>query len=103
MAQSKGAHAYDESVDPTPLFTAWFANWPDVRRELETLLAAYEQRHPAYDPGWTEPVFEMMDSTLSNLSYRAQWLKTNLDRQVEDPAAESDNTQYTLLAEGPVG
>jgi hypothetical protein len=103
-AQPIGAHVHDELSDRTPLFTAWLASWADVRRELETVLEAYERRHPAYDRGWVEPVFEMMDTTLYNLSYRAQWLKADLDRGEEDePLAIDDDTFYALLAERQVG
>ena len=71
----------------TPLLNAWYAIWADVRRELETVLAEYERRHPTYDPGWIEPVFEMMDTTLYNLSYRAQWLQANMDRAEAAPSS----------------
>jgi hypothetical protein len=102
-AQPKGADMHDELSDRTPLFSAWFASWPDVRRELETVLEAYERRHPGYDPGWIEPVFEMMDTTLNNLSYRAQWLKTDLNRGEDEPSAVGDDVFYALLAEEQVG
>jgi cytochrome b len=102
-AQPKDAHMPDELPNRTPLFTAWVASWADVRRELEAVLEAYERRHPAYDPGWIEPVFEMMDTTLYNLSYRAQWLKADLDRGEDAPPAIDDDAFYTLLAEAQVG
>jgi len=49
-----------QPTDRTPLFSAWLASWPEVRRELAAVLDAYERRHPTYDPGWVEPVFAMM-------------------------------------------
>jgi hypothetical protein len=102
-AQPNGAHAHDELSDGSPLFTEWFAGWADVRRELEMVLQAYERRHPSYDRGWIEPVFEMMDSTIYNLSYRAQWLKANLDRAEDEPSVDHDDTFYATLAEAQVG
>jgi hypothetical protein len=102
-AQPNGAHLHDQQPDRTPLFTAWYASWADVRRELETVVEAYERRHPSYDPGWLEPVFEMMDTTLFNLSHRAQWLQANLDRAEEDAAPiVDDDTFYAMLAEAQV-
>lgn len=98
----KGPFMHDELSDRTPLFTAWVAGWADVRRELETVLEAHERRHPAYDRGWVEPVFEMMDTTLNNLSHRAQWLKTQLDRSEEEPLAIDDDTFYAMLAEAQI-
>ena len=101
-APPNGAHLHDELPDRTPLFTAWYASWADVRRELETVLEAYERRHPTYDPGWIEPVFEMMDTTLYNLSHRAQWLQANLDRAEDAPPAIDDDAFYAMLAEAQV-
>jgi hypothetical protein len=102
VAQPNGAHLHDELTDRTPLFTAWYASWADVRRELETVLEAYELHHPAYDRGWIEPVFEMMDTTIYNLSYRAQWLKTNLDRGDDAPPIADDDAFYAMLADAQV-
>ena len=101
-AQLNGVPVSAESSYGSPLFTAWFASWPDVRRELEAVLEAYEQRHPSYDRGWLEPVFEMMDSTIDNLSYRAQWLSANLDHE-DAPLADDDDAFYAALAEEQVG
>ena len=101
-AQSNGAHLPDELPERTPLFNAWYASWADVRRELETVLEAYERRHPTYDPGWIEPVFEMMDTTLYNLSHRAQWLQANLDHSDDAPPAIDDDAFYAMLAEAQV-
>ena len=91
-----------QPTDRTPLFGAWIASWPDVRRELETVLEAYERHHPTYDPGWVEPVFEMMDTTLHNLSHRAQWLHANLDRAAVAPPPIDDDAFYAMLAEAQV-
>jgi hypothetical protein len=98
----KGAHMSDQPSDSTPLFSAWIASWPGVRRELETMLAAYERHHPAYSPGWVEPVFEMMDTTLYNLSYRAEWFQTHLDRVKEASSVIDDDAFYAMLAEAQV-
>jgi hypothetical protein len=102
-AQPNGAHLHDELPDRTPLFTTWLAGWADVRRELEIMIEAYERRHPTYDPGWIEPVFEMMDSTLYNLSHRAQWLKAGLDRGDDESLVVDDDAFYAMLAEEQVG
>jgi cytochrome b len=91
-----------QPTDRTPLFTAWYASWADVRRELETVLEAYERRHPTYDPGWIEPVFAMMDTTLYNLSHRAQWLHANLDRAEDAPPIAADDAFYAMLADAQV-
>jgi hypothetical protein len=103
-AQPNGAYLHDKLPDRTPLLTAWLASWADVRHEIETVLEAYERRHPTYDPGWVEPVFEMMDATLYSLSHRAQWLKADLDRgeEEEDPVVD-DDAFYAMLAETQVG
>jgi hypothetical protein len=102
-AQPNGAHLHDKLSDRTPLFTAWVASWADVRRELATVLEAYERRHPAYDPGWIEPVFDMMDTTIYNLSHRAQWLQADLDRAEDEFPAADDDAFYAMLAEEQVG
>ena len=91
-----------QPMDRTPLFSAWYASWADVRRELETLLAEYERRHPTYDPGWMEPVFEMMDTTLYNLSHRAQWLHANLERPEAARSAFDVDAFYAMLADAQV-
>ena len=76
----------------------------DVRCEIETVLESYERRHPTYDPGWVDPVFEMMDATLNNLSHRTQWLKADLDRgQAEEDPVVDDDAFYAMLAEKQVG
>jgi len=103
-AQPNGAHLHDKLPDRTPLFTAWFARWADVRCEIETVLESYDRRHPTYDPGWVDPVFEMMDATLNNLSHRTQWLKADLDRgQAEEDPVVDDDAFYAMLAEKQVG
>ncbi len=91
-----------QPTDRTPLFNAWYAGWADVRQELEAVLAEYERCHPTYDPGWIEPVFEMMDTTLHNLSYRAQWLHAHLERAEAAPLALDDDAFYAMLAEAQV-
>ena len=101
-AQPSVARKHDQPSDSTPQFSAWVASWPIVRRELETMLEAYERSHPAYNPGWVEPMFEMMDTTLYNLSFRAEWFQTHLDRsEVAIPAADDDQF-YAMLAEAQV-
>jgi hypothetical protein len=102
-AQPNGAHVHDHPPDRSPLVTAWFASWPEVRHELEAVLQAYERRYPSYDRGWVEPVFEMMDITINNLSYRAQWLRANLDHVAGTASADDDDAFYAALAEEMVG
>lgn len=101
-AQPNGAHVYDKLPDRTPLFTAWFASWAAVRDELETVLEAYQRRHPTYDPGWIDPVFEMMDTTLFNLYHRAQCLQADLDRGDAESPAVDDDVFYAMLADAQV-
>ena len=102
-AQSTGVPMPAESSQGEPLFNAWFASWPDVRRELEAVLQAYERRHPSYDRGWIEPVFEMMDTTVYNLSYRVHWLRANVDRGEDMLPADDDDAFYAALAAEQVG
>jgi len=91
-----------QPTDRTPLFSAWLASWPEVRRELAAVLDAYERRHPTYDPGWVEPVFAMMDTTLNNLAHRTQWLQAKLDRDEPAHLLIDDDAFYAMLAEAQV-
>jgi hypothetical protein len=102
-AQPNGAHLHDQPSDRSPRFITWFASWPEVRRELEAVLQAYERRYPSYDRGWIEPLFEMMDTTIYNLSYRARWLQANLDLGADEASAADDHAFYAALAEEQVG
>jgi hypothetical protein len=101
-AQPNGARLPDELQDRIPLFTAWYAGWADVQRELATVIEEYERRHPTYDPGWIEPILEMMDTTLFNLSHRARWLQANLHRAEEALPIINDDAFYAMLAEAQV-
>ena len=82
ISQHKGVQTIDGLPDRTPQLTAWLATWPSVRSEVEALLEEYERRNNQYDPHWTEWVFETLDSTISNLDYRATWLKARLESPV---------------------
>lgn len=52
----------------------WLLAWPQVRQEIQQLLATYRARHPAYDPHWTEGLLEDVDYDVTNLRHRVQWL-----------------------------
>jgi hypothetical protein len=45
----------------------------------------------------------MMDTTLYNLSHRAQWLKADLDRDEDESPAVDDDVFYGMLVEEQVG
>jgi hypothetical protein len=66
------------TADPAPHLTPWFADWPEVRREIEKLLEAYLLRKPDYDRCMTENVLETLDRALAELAYDAGWLEGKL-------------------------
>jgi hypothetical protein len=103
MLQHNDVHARDDMPDRTPQLTAWLADWPAVRHEVETLVEEYQRRNAHYDPQWTESVFEMMDSALANLAHRAAWLQTRLERPEETFKGVLDPEYFALLAAKQVG
>jgi hypothetical protein len=103
MVQHNDVQALPGQPNRTPQLTTWVAEWPSVRREVETLVEEYQRHNAHYDPNWTECVFEMMDSALANLAYRAEWLQTRLERPEETFAGVLDPVYYTLLAAKQIG
>jgi hypothetical protein len=65
-------------ADPAPHLTAWLADWPEARGEIEQLLDTYLQRKPDYDRRRTEGVLEALDRALAELAYDAGWLEGKL-------------------------
>jgi hypothetical protein len=65
-------------ADPAPHLTAWLADWPEARSEIEQLLDTYLQRKPDYDRRRTEGVLEALDRALAELAYDAGWLEGKL-------------------------
>jgi hypothetical protein len=103
MLQHNDVPARVDTADRTPQLTAWLADWPAVRREVEALLEEYERQNLNYDPHWTECVFEMTDSALANLAHRATWLQTRLERPEETFHGVLDPEYFALLAAQQVG
>jgi hypothetical protein len=103
MVQHNGVEALSGQPNRTPQLTAWVAEWPSVRREVETLLEEYQRRNGQDDSHWTESVLEMMDSALANLAHRAAWLQTRLERPEEAFAGVLDPKSYAVLAAKQIG
>jgi hypothetical protein len=66
-------------TDPAPHVTAWLADWPAARNEIEQLLDVYLRSKPDYDRRRTESVLEALDRALAELAYDTGWLEGKLD------------------------
>ncbi len=67
------------ATDLAPHLTAWLADWPVARGEIEKLLDAYLRSKPDYDRRRTEGVLEALDRALAELAYDAGWLEGKLE------------------------
>ncbi|MEN9937741.1 MAG: hypothetical protein RLZZ387_4320 [Chloroflexota bacterium] len=56
----------------------WLSAWPEMRIELESLLARYLQIQPDYDPHWLEWVIAEMNDAVMNMEHRAAWLRRHI-------------------------
>jgi hypothetical protein len=78
--------SFRESLDPlgavdtsAPDIGDWIAAWPAVRRDLEALIDAYEQRRPGFHRQWTINVLDAVEDSLRDLEHRAAWLRAHLE------------------------